>query len=133
MFMRVVSLPFLLLLAAVPSVAAQGVRLSAPRTAPMLASLDAGSAHYADVARRIWELAEVGFQEVKSSALLQAELKAAGFTVTSGVAGEPTAFVAEYGSGKPVIALLGEFDALPGLSQDTVPVRRPLRAGCSGL
>ena len=98
----------------------------------MLAGIDAASAHYADVARRIWEFAEVGYQEVKSSALLQSELKAAGFAVTAGVAGEPTAFVAEYGSGEPVIALLGEFDALPGLSQDTVPVRRPLRAGGAG-
>ena len=50
----------------------------------------------------------------------------------AGVAGEPTAFVAEFGSGKPVIAILGEFDALPGLSQDTVPERKPLRAGDAG-
>jgi aminobenzoyl-glutamate utilization protein B len=130
--MRVLSLSTLLLLVAAPSVAAQGVRLRAPKTAPMLAAIDAGSARYADIARQIWGFAEVGYQEVRSSALLQSELKAAGFTVTSGVAGEPTAFVAEYGSGKPVIALLGEFDALPGLSQDSVPVRRPLRAGGAG-
>ena len=130
--MRSLSLLLPLLAAAASSLGAQTVRLTAPKTAPMLAGIDAASGHYADVARRIWEFAEVGYQEVKSSALLQSELKAAGFTVTAGVAGEPTAFVAEYGSGKPVIALLGEFDALPGLSQDTVPVRRPLRAGAPG-
>ena len=98
----------------------------------MLAGIDRASARYADVARQIWQFAEVGYQEVRSSALLQSELRAAGFSVKDGVAGEPTAFVAEFGSGTPVIALLGEFDALPGLSQDSVPVRRPLRANGAG-
>ncbi|MDQ8164000.1 MAG: amidohydrolase, partial [Gemmatimonadota bacterium] len=55
----------------------------------MLAALDATTAHYADVAQRIWGFAEVGYMEIKSSALLQSELTAAGFTVTAGVAGEP--------------------------------------------
>jgi aminobenzoyl-glutamate utilization protein B len=98
----------------------------------MLAALDAAAAHYSTVAKQIWTFAEVGYMEEKSSALLQSELKGAGFTVKAGVAGEPTAFIAEYGSGKPVIAILGEFDALPGLSQDTVPERKPLRAGAPG-
>jgi aminobenzoyl-glutamate utilization protein B len=129
--MRLAAL-FLVLLAVVPRLAAQNARLAASNTAPMLAGIDAASARYADVARQIWQFAEVGYQEVKSSALLQSELSAAGFTVKPGVAGEPTAFVAEYGNGAPVIALLGEFDALPGLSQDTVPVRRPLRADGAG-
>jgi aminobenzoyl-glutamate utilization protein B len=111
---------------------AQSPRLVAANTAPMLAGIDAASARYAEVARRIWQFAEVGYQEVQSSALLQSELKAAGFTVKDSIAGEPTAFVAEFGSGKPVIALLGEFDALPGLSQDSVPFRRPLRANGPG-
>jgi aminobenzoyl-glutamate utilization protein B len=104
----------------------------AANTTPMLAALDAASAHYATVAKQIWTFAEVGYMEQKSSALLQSELKGAGFTVKPGVAGEPTAFIAEYGSGKPVIAILGEFDALPGLSQDSVPERKPLRAGGPG-
>ena len=75
------------------------------------------------VARQLWEWAEVGYQETKSSALLQSELEANGFTVKKGVAGIPTAFVAEYGSEGPVIAVLGEFDALPGLSQSASPLR----------
>ncbi len=104
----------------------------APNTAAMLTALDAKADHYADVAKQIWGFAEVGFMEVKSTALLQSELRNAGFTITTGVAGEPTAFVAEYGSGKPVIALLGEFDALPGLSQDATPSRNPLIAGGAG-
>jgi aminobenzoyl-glutamate utilization protein B len=82
--------------------------------------------HYAEVARQIWSFAEVGFKETRSAALLQQELRDAGFTVQAGVAGMPTAFVATYGSGKPVIGLFAEFDALPGLSQDSVPERRAL-------
>ena len=104
----------------------------AVNTAPLIASLDAGAEHFSDVAKRIWGFAEVGYMEEKSTALLQAELKGAGFTVTTGIAGEPTAFVAEFGSGKPVIAILGEFDALPGLSQAATPERSPLIPGGPG-
>ncbi|MFM8742923.1 MAG: amidohydrolase, partial [Cytophagales bacterium] len=75
---------------------------------------------YAAIARQIWANAELGFQETKSSALLQETLRNAGFEVNAGVAEMPTAFVATYGSGKPVIGILAEFDALPGLSQDSV-------------
>ena len=119
---------------AAPSASAQKAKpaAGAPNTAAMLTALDAQADHYADVAKQIWGFAEVGFMELKSTALLQSELKSAGFTITAGVAGEPTAFVAEYGSGKPVIALLGEFDALPGLSQDATPSRNPLIAGGPG-
>ncbi|QJR37402.1 amidohydrolase [Gemmatimonas groenlandica] len=120
--------------AAATSLSAQKAKAAAgaPNTTAMLTALDTKADHYADVAKQIWGFAEVGFMEVKSTALLQSELKTAGFTITAGVAGEPTAFVAEYGSGKPVIALLGEFDALPGLSQDAAPSRNPLIAGGPG-
>ena len=104
----------------------------AANTSPMLTHLDAAAARYADIAKQIWGFAEVGYMEEKSSALLQSELRGAGFTVKAGIAGEPTAFVADFGSGKPVIAILGEFDALPGLSQDTVPERKPVRVGGAG-
>src|SRR5687767_4930318 len=83
--------------------------------------IDDRTAFYANIASQIWEFAEVGYQEHRSSALLQQTLKEGGFKITSGVAGMPTAFTAEYGSGKPVIAILGEFDALPGLSQHATP------------
>jgi aminobenzoyl-glutamate utilization protein B len=89
-------------------------------------SLDARFAHYTSVANQIWQFAEVGYQEKQSSALLQSELKNAGFTVRAGVANIPTAFVAEFGSGKPVIGILAEFDALPGLSQQITPERSPI-------
>jgi aminobenzoyl-glutamate utilization protein B len=98
----------------------------------VLAKMDASAAHYGDVSRRIWEFAELGYHENKSSALLQAELRAAGFRVEAGMAGIPTAFTATFGEGKPVIGIMGEFDALPGLSQDTVPERKPLAEGAPG-
>jgi aminobenzoyl-glutamate utilization protein B len=74
-------------------------------------------------ALQIWDFAEVGYQETKSSALLQQQLRDAGFTVQADVAGMPTAFVASYGSGKPVIGILAEFDALPGITQEAKPER----------
>lgn len=73
--------------------------------------------YYAKISNKIWEYAEPRFQEYKSSELLQQSLKEEGFSIRSNLAGEETAFIAEYGSGKPVIGFLGEFDALPGLSQ----------------
>ncbi|MEO5816481.1 MAG: amidohydrolase [Gemmatimonadaceae bacterium] len=102
------------------------------KTDAILTSIDAHSAHYADVAKQIWGFAELGYQEAKSSALLQSELSGAGFKVNAGIAGMPTAFTAEYGSGKPVIAIIGEFDALPGLSQDATPEQKALVAGGAG-
>jgi len=76
------------------------------------------------VNRNIWSWAETGLEEVKSSNELQELLRANGFTIESGVAGMPTAFVASYGTGKPVIGILAEYDALPGLSQDASAERK---------
>ena len=98
----------------------------------LITAIDAKGGHYADMAKQIWSFAEVGYQEVKSSALLATELESAGFKVTRGVAGIPTAFVAEFGSGKPVIGILGEFDALPGLSQDASPLQKAIVANAAG-
>ncbi|MGO4879731.1 MAG: amidohydrolase [Bryobacteraceae bacterium] len=82
--------------------------------------------------KAIWDYAELGYHEEKSSALLRRGLQTAGFRVETGVAGEPTAFIATYGQGRPVIGILGEFDALPGLSQAAIPDRQPLAAGAPG-
>src|SRR5579864_239517 len=84
------------------------------------------------VSRQIWETPELGFHETKSSGLLQQELRANGFAIQAGVAGMPTAFTSSWGSGKPVIVLLGEFDALPGLSQKDAPNQEPVQAGAAG-
>ncbi len=86
----------------------------------IIKSLDDKTENYSSIAQNIWEYAEMGYQENKSSELLQQTLKDAGFTITSGVAGIPTAFTAEYGTGSPVVAIMGEYDALPGLSQKAV-------------
>ena len=95
-------------------------------------TLDARADEYFDVAHQIWGWAELGYQEEKSSALLQQVLTNEGFSVESGIVGIPTAFVAEYGNGAPVIGILAEFDALPGLSQKATPVREPLVSDGSG-
>jgi len=76
---------------------------------------------YAGIAGEIWDYAEVGFQEYKSSRLLKNLLQKEGFSIQDSVAGMPTAFIASFGSGKPIIAILGEYDALPGISQDKTP------------
>lgn len=98
----------------------------------IMASIDAKARVYSDVAMKIWSFAEVGYQETRSSALLQEQLKAAGFTINAGVAEIPTAFVATWGSGTPVVGIVGEFDALPGLSQAATPERKAIVENAPG-
>ena len=86
----------------------------------------------AELARTLWDYAEVGYQEEQSSGRLQEELAAAGFEIEAGVAGIPTAFVASYGEGEPVIGILAEFDALPGINQGDVPRRSPVEGKSAG-
>jgi aminobenzoyl-glutamate utilization protein B len=81
---------------------------------------------------KIWEYAELGLEEYNSSKLLADTLEEYGFKVKRGIAGMPTAFVAEWGSGKPVIGILGEYDALAGLSQKRVPWKEPIIEGAPG-
>ncbi|MEQ9425439.1 MAG: amidohydrolase [Cyclobacteriaceae bacterium] len=102
------------------------------QTEGIIASLEAKSDYYSNIAQQIWANPELGYMEESSSALLQDELKAAGFNIEAGVAGMPTAFVATYGSGKPVIGVLGEYDALPGMSQKAVPEKAPATDGAPG-
>lgn len=85
-----------------------------------------------DVNQAIWKLAEVGLQEHQSSALLIENLADAGFKIKTGLAGMPTAFVASYGEGKPVIGILAEYDALPGMSQKVSPRREVFKEGAAG-
>ncbi|MBU3076263.1 amidohydrolase [Sphingomonas quercus] len=102
--------------------------LTPPDQTQLLGTIDRDSAVLGDTALQIWKFAELGYLETQSSALLQSRLKEAGFQMKTGIAGEPTAFLASYrnGSGGPVIAVLAEFDALPGLAQAAVPTRQPL-------
>ena len=89
----------------------------------ILNSIDENKNNYSEIAQQIWSYAEMGYQETESSALLQKTLKDEGFKIEKGVAEIPTAFVATFGSSGPVIAILGEFDALPGLSQKALPYK----------
>jgi aminobenzoyl-glutamate utilization protein B len=98
----------------------------------LIASVEKHNANLIKISDQIWALAETAFEEHKSSKLLADYAEQQGFTVERGVAGIPTAFVATYGSGKPVISVLGEFDALPGLSQKTEPNKAPLHEGEPG-
>ncbi|MGI9571185.1 MAG: amidohydrolase, partial [Desulfobulbia bacterium] len=85
-----------------------------------------------DISDEIWGLAETAFQEYESSRILADYAEKNGFKVERGVAGMPTAFVATYGTGKPVISVLGEFDALPGISQQAKPEKEALNEGAGG-
>ncbi len=109
-----------------------GTSLSAAELPPdhqakLIASVDAYAPRISEVALKIWASPELGYQETKTTALLQDELRNAGFAIEAGVAGIPTAFVARAGtSGGPVIAILAEMDALPGMSQAAEPDRKPI-------
>jgi len=100
--------------------------------ADAIAEVDAQADKIVGLADAIWGFAEVGYQETQSSATLQDHLKNNGFTIETGVAGIPTAFVATAGKGKPEIAILAEFDALPGLSQAALAERSPITEGGAG-
>ncbi|MBT1700857.1 amidohydrolase [Fulvivirgaceae bacterium PWU4] len=113
-------LTFITLLACLSAAYAQ------PAKEDIIKVIDSKYDVYASMAHKIWEFAEVGYQEEKSSAILQKELAKEGFKIEAGVAGMPTAFIASYGQGKPVIGVLGEFDALPGISQEAVPELKPI-------
>ncbi|MBO6534182.1 MAG: amidohydrolase [Muricauda sp.] len=98
----------------------------------VVASVEKHKENLIQISDSIWALAETAFEESISSELLADYAEKNGMTVTRGVADIPTAFVATYGSGKPVISVLGEFDALPGLSQNTVPTKDPRIDGAPG-
>lgn len=108
-------------------------QITEPERTAIVANIDRRAPTLAETAKAIWDFAEVGYQETRSSALLQAQLKAAGFRVKPGIAGMPTAFVASFKTGAgPVIAILAEFDALPGLAQTATPARAPIAGQIAG-
>lgn len=98
----------------------------------VMASIDSKYDQLTALSDKIWSFEEIAFRETQSAKALADFAEANGFTVKRGVAEIPTAFTAEFGSGTPVIGILGEFDALPGLSQKTVPTKDPLHAGAPG-
>lgn len=115
-----------LLLASLP-LRAQANRAATAGKALVTRFVDENATQYSGIAQQIWDWAEVGYQEERSSRLLLQTLREAGFTVETGVAGIPTAFVATWTNGTgPVIGILAEFDALPGITQSRSAEREPL-------
>ncbi len=98
----------------------------------IIASVEKHEEALIKISDSIWALAETAFEEKQSSKILADYAEKNGFTVERWVAGIPTAFVATYGSGSPVISVLGEFDALPGISQKAQPTKEPLNEGAAG-
>ena len=98
----------------------------------LLNSINQKSDELITISDNIWKAAEVAFREEKSAEYLMAYARQNGFDVDSDLAGMPTAFTATYGEGSPVIGIIGEFDALPGLSQTTVPYKNELIDGGAG-
>jgi aminobenzoyl-glutamate utilization protein B len=129
---RAIKLSSLLLIVSGTFSSSAQAQISESERSVMTKRLDGRAAHLADISRKIWEFAEVGYQETKSAALLKEELKAAGFAITENIGGILTAFSAQAGSGTPVIGILGEYDALPGLFQEAVPVKQPPRSTKAG-
>jgi aminobenzoyl-glutamate utilization protein B len=96
------------------------------------ASIEKRKADLINLSNQIWAYAETALRETRSSKLLADYAASQGFEVKRGVAGMPTAFTASYGQGRPIIGILGEYDALPGISQKAQPTKEPLEAGAAG-
>ncbi len=114
------------LLIAMPSWGAEQERTAA------VASIESQKSHLVDLSRQIWGFAEIALAETRSAEALASYAEERGFRVERGVAEMPTAFVASYGAGKPVIGILGEYDALPGISQQASSRPEPLTEGAAG-
>src|SRR5689334_9186023 len=110
--------PAALLLALLPAGPAAEPPALAPVEQDLVGYLDSLRDELVAVNQDIWAYSELGLEEHRSAARLVGVLKKAGFRVKTGVSNMPTAFVAEYGSGKPVVGILAEYDALPELSQE---------------
>jgi len=103
-----------------------------PNKAAVVQSVNNHQQELIAISDKIWAYAETALKETKSSKELADYAQSQGFSVKRGVAGMPTAFISEFGSGKPVIGIMGEYDALPGISQKAQPTREPLQIGAAG-
>ncbi len=121
-----------LLVAALLIISQMAAGASLKKKEEAVASIERHKAEIIDLSDRVWGFAETALLETKSAEALAAYAEKQGFTVERGVAGMPTAFVASYGEGRPIIGVLGEYDALPGLSQKAQPVKEALQAGAPG-
>ncbi|MBI1850208.1 MAG: amidohydrolase, partial [Planctomycetes bacterium] len=120
------------LLALSIGVAASALAADVKKKEDVVRSVDAHKSELVSLSDQIWGFAETALRETKSSKVLADFAEKQGFKVERGVCGMPTAFVASFGSGKPIIGILGEFDALPGVSQKATSAKEPLVAGAPG-
>ncbi len=127
--MKKIIFTLLVLFISTPNYAQKG--LSKNKKA-LFSSVEKHKENLIKISDEIWSLAETAFEETNSAEILASYAEQQGFKVERGVAGMPTAFVASYGSGSPVISVLGEFDALPGISQKAEPTKSPLQEGGAG-
>jgi aminobenzoyl-glutamate utilization protein B len=125
---RVAWIPVVVALLLVPAVSADDT----PQKRAVVASVEKHRAELIGLSNKIWAYAETALRETRSAKALGDYAEQQGFQVERGVAGMPTAFVASYGVGRPIIGIMGEYDALPGLSQKAEPVREPYKAGAPG-
>ena len=123
---------FFLLLMLNFSFQALAQKKSNPIKEAVIKSVELQKAEMVTMSDKIWAYAETALNEKQSSKLLADYAEAQGFKVERGVAEMPTAFVATFGSGKPIVGILGEFDALPGISQKAQPLKEPLLQGAAG-
>ena len=119
------------IVSAIVSLSAQSKK-SNPKKDAVIKSIQNHESALIKLSDEVWSYAETALRETKSSKALADYAEAQGFTVKRGVAGMPTAFTAEYGSGKPIIGIMGEFDALPGISQKAQPTKEVLVPGAGG-
>ncbi len=122
---------FLALVLIASSVFAQSKK-SSPNKDAVIKSVEVHQQELIKISDAIWGYAETALQEHKSSKELADYAEKQGFKVTRGVAQMPTAFIAEFGSGKPIIGIMGEYDALPGISQKAQPTKEALHTGGGG-
>ena len=122
---------FYLVLLLICSTIASAQKISNNKKA-VIQSIEKHNEELIAISDSVWALAETAFNENGSSVILANYAEKNGFTVERGVSGMPTAFIATYGTGKPVISILGEFDALPGISQKAQPTKEALNEGAAG-
>lgn len=127
--MKIFATAFSLLLSTFTVISQQRIP---PLKQSVIASIEGQEKALIGVSDQVWAFAELAMAEKNSARVLSEYAVQKGFRVTNNISGIPTAFIAEYGSGRPIIGILGEFDALPGLSQKAVPFKEPLAEGGAG-
>jgi aminobenzoyl-glutamate utilization protein B len=130
MTVRVVCIALIVVCLSAPNSAL--ARQPSPEKKAAVGSVDKQRPDLIAMSDRIWEYAETALRENRSAKLLADYAEQKGFAVQRGVAGMPSAFIASFGQGRPVIAIMGEYDALPGISQKATTIKEPLEEGAAG-